>query len=467
MSNLFDLNMEKVLENWLVSDALREIIANALDETMLTYAPDIKIYKDSNKVWHIRDYGRGIQYFHLTQNENKEKLNCNELIGKFGVGLKDALAVLYRKGCKVVIDSKYHHMTITMAQKVGFDVKTLHVQLDDPIDKKMRGTDFTIYGLRDMDIDDAKSMFLVFNKPTLLEKTMYGDVYKCKYDGLIGGTIYINGVKVASEPNFMFDYNITHINKQIRDALNRERSNVGRTAYANTVKYILKSCKSDDVLIPLVDDLHHITMGLNKDETSWVDVASYAANVLNKSGDFVFMTANQRSNLSNQQVEIFEESGKKLVIVTDAVFGKISDEVLTFKNIYDVYADSFEYKFIEYNSLSDAEKRIFSLKDLIIKFIGSQYKICTDIVVSETIRINEMGTSTYGTYDGSKIIIKRCVLSNPVLFCEVLAHELCHHQHGYFDNTRDFENDLSSMLGYSIYHCIKNITDEEDAALNE
>lgn len=31
MSNLFDLNMEKVLENWLVSDALREIIANALD----------------------------------------------------------------------------------------------------------------------------------------------------------------------------------------------------------------------------------------------------------------------------------------------------------------------------------------------------------------------------------------------------------------------------------------------------
>lgn len=291
MSNLFDLNTEKVLENWLVSDALREIIANALDETVLTKSPDIKIYKDSNKVWHIRDYGRGIQYFHLTQNENEEKLNCNELIGKFGVGLKDALAVLYRKGYKVVIDSKYHHMTITMAQKAGFDVKTLHVQLDDPINKRMKGTDFTIYGLKDTDIDDAKSMFLIFNKLTLLEKTKYGEVYKCEYDGLIGGTIYINGVKVASESNFMFDYNITHINKQIRKALNRERSNVGRSAYADTVKNILKSCKSDEVLIPLVDDLHRITMGLNKDETSWVDVASYAASVLNKSGDFVFMTA--------------------------------------------------------------------------------------------------------------------------------------------------------------------------------
>ena len=32
----FDLNIEKVLENWDVSDALREIIANAIDEQLLT-----------------------------------------------------------------------------------------------------------------------------------------------------------------------------------------------------------------------------------------------------------------------------------------------------------------------------------------------------------------------------------------------------------------------------------------------
>ena len=253
MSNLFDLNIKKVLENWSIADALREIIANALDETVLAKSPEIKIYKDSDKVWHIRDYGRGLQYFHLTQNENKEKLECNELIGKFGVGLKDALAVLYRKDCKVVIDSKYHHMTIAMEQKAGFNIKTLHVKLDDPIDKSMKGTDFIIYDLSDTDITNAKSMFLIFNKPTLLEKTRYGEVYNCNV--AMGGTVYINGVKVASEPNFMFDYNITNVNKQIRKALNRERSNVGRSAYADTVKNILKSCKSDDVLLPLVNDL--------------------------------------------------------------------------------------------------------------------------------------------------------------------------------------------------------------------
>ena len=32
----FDLNIEKILENWEVYHAIREIIANALDEQILT-----------------------------------------------------------------------------------------------------------------------------------------------------------------------------------------------------------------------------------------------------------------------------------------------------------------------------------------------------------------------------------------------------------------------------------------------
>ena len=36
MDNLFDLNIEKVLEHWGVEHAIREIIANALDEMTLT-----------------------------------------------------------------------------------------------------------------------------------------------------------------------------------------------------------------------------------------------------------------------------------------------------------------------------------------------------------------------------------------------------------------------------------------------
>jgi len=89
----FDLNIEKVLEHWSIPHALREILANALDESMLTNTKEPDVFKDNKGNWHIRDYGRGLKYEHLTQNENNEKIkNPHKVIGKFGVGLKDALA---------------------------------------------------------------------------------------------------------------------------------------------------------------------------------------------------------------------------------------------------------------------------------------------------------------------------------------------------------------------------------------
>lgn len=37
----FDLNIEKILENWEMHHAIREIIANALDEQLLTKTKDV------------------------------------------------------------------------------------------------------------------------------------------------------------------------------------------------------------------------------------------------------------------------------------------------------------------------------------------------------------------------------------------------------------------------------------------
>jgi len=68
MTREFDLNIERVLENWTVAHALREVIANALDEQALTGTAEPQIFADAEARWHIR------------------------VVGKFGVGLKDALA---------------------------------------------------------------------------------------------------------------------------------------------------------------------------------------------------------------------------------------------------------------------------------------------------------------------------------------------------------------------------------------
>ncbi len=71
MRKRFDLNIEKVLEHWTVSHAVREVITNALDERALTGTPEPKITKDPESAWHIRDYGRGLRYEHLTQKRTR------------------------------------------------------------------------------------------------------------------------------------------------------------------------------------------------------------------------------------------------------------------------------------------------------------------------------------------------------------------------------------------------------------
>ena len=51
----FDLNIEKILENWENYHAIREIIANALDEQVLTNTRDIEIKQAKDGWWHIVD----------------------------------------------------------------------------------------------------------------------------------------------------------------------------------------------------------------------------------------------------------------------------------------------------------------------------------------------------------------------------------------------------------------------------
>ena len=61
MTREFDLNIERVLENWTVAHALREVIANALDEQALTGTAEPQIYADAEGRWHIRDWGHGLR----------------------------------------------------------------------------------------------------------------------------------------------------------------------------------------------------------------------------------------------------------------------------------------------------------------------------------------------------------------------------------------------------------------------
>ena len=117
-----------MLENWTVAHALREVIANALDEQALTGTPEPQILQERREDWHVRDWGRGLRYEHLTQNENREKLtHPDKVVGKFGVGLKDALATFDRNRISVSIKSRHGDIATGKQAKNSFtDIKTLH-----------------------------------------------------------------------------------------------------------------------------------------------------------------------------------------------------------------------------------------------------------------------------------------------------------------------------------------------------
>ena len=57
-------------------------------------------------------------------------------------------------------------------------------------------------------METAKNLFLKFSNEEILEKNTYGEILK-KIDSI--AKIYINGVRVADEANFLFSYNITSL----------------------------------------------------------------------------------------------------------------------------------------------------------------------------------------------------------------------------------------------------------------
>lgn len=453
-ARLFDLNIEKVLEDWEVYHAIREVIANALDEQLLTKTKEIEVLKDKQGKWHIRDFGRGLKYEHLTQNECEEKLaHPNLVIGKFGVGLKDALATFDRHRIKVLIKSKYGDITVVKSEKSGFeDITTLHASILSPSDKNFRGTEFILEGGTDKDVEIAKSFFLKFSDETELEVTSYGSVLKKPKQA----KIYINGLRVAEEENFLFSYNITSITLAMRKALNREKTHLGRTAYTDRVKAILLACKEKKVAELLADDLQGYETGLMHDELRWNDVATHACRILNASEKVIFLTPFELVN-AKDFVDKARNDGFKVVIIPENIEQKIrgledlaGNPIRGLEQFKDEWNRSFEFKFVSPNDLTREERTIFNKTEQITNLIGGLPKNVKKIMISETMRMESVSyIEATGLWEAAEgmIIVKRTQLRSLKEYASTLLHEIAHARSGTSDISREFEDELTLLLG--------------------
>jgi hypothetical protein len=462
---LFDLNIEKILEAWEDAHAVRELISNALDEQILSGTSDVEIFKREDGAWIIRDYGRGLRYEHFTQNENEEKLkNVGRVIGKFGVGLKDALATLHRNGVGVDIQSAHGSISLREIAKHDFDdVVTLHAVVRPSINHTLRGTRIVLHNLPDVEMARAKAFFLRFSDEEALESTRIGDVLR-KKDGR-PARVYVAGLLVAEEENFAFSYNITSLTEAMRKALNRERTNVGRTAYTERVKQMLLQTKAGAVADVLKEQLLALQEGFGSDEVGWKDVAVHAVRILNAGGGFVFVTAQQLiSNASAIDharndgltiITIAENIQQEVVGMADISGGPIRD----LGRYEEEWNASFTFDFVDADALSDDEHNVLSQRDAIAALAGGLPGHVSGVMVSNTMRVDfASGCDAVGLWDPEtkSIVIRRDQLSSIQSFAGALLHEIIHAKTGYADVTREFELALTQLIGTAAAQAISS-----------
>jgi hypothetical protein len=458
-ADAFDLNIGKVLEHWTVPFAIREVIANALDEAALTGTAEPDIFRDDDGRWHVRDYGRGLKYEHLTQNESAEKREHGSVVGQFGMGLKDALATFDRRGIGVLLRSRHGDITTGKHGKAGrfSDVITLHALVGPPSDPELIGTDVVLTGVSEDQVTAAKRLFLLYSGDEVVEETGYGQVLQ-RAGARDAGRVYVKGLLVAEEPNFLFSYNITNLNAPLRRALNRERTNVGRTAYADRVKKILVECTSADVARPLADDLAAFASGRQHDELAWMDVALHACRVLQSREKVVFVTAGQLME-GSPQLRYAQHDGYRLVTVTDDIARKLASMTdLAGQPMVDLgryrqeWNDSFSFTFVAPEQLTTAERAVFEQTSAVLQLVGCQLgaQRVKRVLVSETMRLSEAGDMELGVWDEAegRIIVRRSELATMERFAGTLLHEYTHAASGCTDRTLEFESALSEVLGH-------------------
>ena len=432
---LFDLNVEKILDHWGVPEAIREVIANALDEQALTGTAEPRIVKRRDG-WHITDFGRGLRYQHLTQNENPEKRRKADLVvGKFGVGLKDALATFYRRGIDVKIRSPHSDITLRQAAKSNFaDVKTLHAAVTPPSEPKRKGTDFVLGGLSDIDMAAAKDYFLRFAGDEELEKTDIGTILRRLPEQ--PGRVYVKGVRVAMEDQFLFSYNITSTTAQLQRALNRERTNVGRSAYQDRVKAILLKARSDVVAQHLVEDLTRIPLGTSHDEITWLDVQEQAVRILAARGKTVFVSAQQMFTMGST-VQEARQDGYRVIVIPDRLLGRLpnlkdlnGNPILDIRGFVQVWNASFHYDFVDESTLTAAERDAWNLLPELMRLADTHARRVNVVRISNSMRLDEGQYETEGVWDSPTIVVKRSVLESPRHFARVVLHEVAHASSG-------------------------------------
>ena len=111
---------------------------------------------------------------------------------------------------------------------------------------------------------------------------------------------------------------------------------------------------------------------------------------------------------------------------------------------------SFKFDFVAYRDLTEAERKVLDRQKAIITMAGGQPDCVKEIKISTTMRADFSGSDhTQGLWESATgaIIIRRDQLRSVEAFAGTLLHEIVHARSGFGDVTRDFEIELTELIG--------------------
>jgi hypothetical protein len=404
-SNSIDLNIGvQCLDNWEIYHAIRELIANGIDEhinSRLTESIDI-IYSRNNCT--IIDYGSGITKSNFILQTNPTKLNNDKTIGQFGFGLKDALAVLCRNELKVTIYTKDYIFTPSYTQRQSTTDITLHIKYVDNDDynedEDDYGTKFVIENIKKTDVDKAKEYFMNYT-PVSFDKLYANDI--TKFTGK-SQFMFVNGFRVSktnTQTHFSYNFKKTmNLMKQFNRDRREQNYDIFKTMIQKQLQNIVlfdDSYSSDK----LCNEIQKVFESNDLREFNQIDVIRNILSQFNKTDEYIFVDIKDVDLVKKKKYQdTIKNSKRKIMYIGEGVLKKInlSNKGDKIKNIKELYNGLLIFK--------DDQPGLFTLSspsmfppDLIEPFVTKIKELITKIKDVLEIQISEKVEKTLTTIE--------------------------------------------------------------------
>lgn len=333
-NNTIDLNIgTQCLENWENHHAIRELIANALDEHIISKITQPIAINHSRNKCEIIDYGSGITKSSFIIQSNSNKLSNEKLIGQFGFGMKDAIAVLCKNDIDVTIYTRDFIFTPSYTQRANTSDITLHITFinNNDYDDDEYGTKIVLNNIKKTDIEKAKDYFIDFT--TIKFDNIYSNTImkfndKSQY-------IFVNKFRVCkTKKNTYFSYNIKKT-KDVMKFFNRDR---GEKDYASFRKIITIILKDIDIYCDkysteqLRNEIKKILSNDNLLEFNQIDVIRNILSQLNESDDYIFIDEKDKQLVKKKNyVKKIKDSGREIIFIGSGILKKINSIIKTDK----------------------------------------------------------------------------------------------------------------------------------------